>query len=163
MLACNGSSGGHRDRIGGWLILFAIGLVIYPVGAVFSLVTQILPAFSSATWTGSAHTAAPHYHLLWKPLLIFELAGNLILALCVLWLLVLFFQRRRVARRLAILFLVFNLLYVGVDTLWAWILSEGGQSLAFATLRDTVRTAVACMIWIPYFIFSKRVKETFVR
>jgi hypothetical protein len=163
MVASDDSSGVHRDRIGGWLLLFAIGLVIYPVRAVFSLGTQILPAFASTTWTGLTRPDAPNYHPLWKPLLIFELAGNVLLALCVLWLLVWFFQRRKAAPRLAIIFLVLNLFYVGADTLWAWNLPGGGQPLAFATLRDVVRTAVACLIWIPYFIFSKRVKETFVR
>ncbi len=29
--------------------------------------------------------------------------------------------------------------------------------------KDTIRGFIACLIWIPYFLFSKRVKNTFTR
>ena len=35
------------DKIGGWLILFALGLVLYPVQALYLLVTKLFPAILS--------------------------------------------------------------------------------------------------------------------
>lgn len=32
-----------------------------------------------------------------------------------------------------------------------------------SSIRDIARSAIACAIWIPYFIKSERVQNTFVR
>jgi len=151
------------EPIGGWLILFAIGLVIYPVRAAFSIATHILPAFSPATWAILTSPGAEGYHPLWKPLLIIELGVNSLLAACAVWLLVWFFRRRRMAPMLAIAFLAFNFAYVGLDAVFARNLPGMEQTVAIATLMDVVRTGVACLIWMPYFVVSRRVKRTFVR
>jgi len=150
------------DKIGGWLILCAIGLVLYPVQTVVSIYTEVIPALSAEKWSllTSPHSVA--YHPLWAPLLIMEMIGNLCflaLSICVL---VNFFKRRKFVPQLIILFLAANLIFVGLDYYFLQRVLSSTDPGNMAPTINFVRTLVASIIWISYFIFSKRVKRTFV-
>ena len=64
------------DKIGGWLILCAVGLMLYPVQTAVSLFTDIIPALSANNWYILTSPDSVSYHPLWGPLLIMELVGN---------------------------------------------------------------------------------------
>ena len=66
------------QKIGGWLILCAIGLVLYPVQTLVSLFTELMPALSSEHWSAVTSPASSAYHPLLAPLVVAELVGNLL-------------------------------------------------------------------------------------
>ncbi len=151
------------DKIGGWLIICAIGLALYPVQAAVSLYTEIIPALSSENWLRLTIPGSVSYHPLWAPLLIAELVGNgcfLILSICVV---VFFFKQRKFVPRLAIIFLAANFIFVSFDCYFTQVILAITDPVNMGPTINFVRTLVASTIWIVYFIFSKRVKMTFTR
>ena len=151
------------DKIGGWLVICAIGLALYPVQAAVSLYSEIMPALSSENWLRLTLPDSASYHPLWAPLLIAELIGNgcfLILSTVVV---VLFFKRRKFVPKLAIIFLAANFIFVSLDCYFTQVILATTDPANMGPIINFVRTLVASIIWITYFLFSKRVKRTFIR
>jgi uncharacterized protein DUF2569 len=152
------------DSIGGWLILFLVGLVVTPARLLFILYQQYLPFFSEGHWSVLTTPGSEAYHPLWAPLLIGELAGNTAIVVLTLVTLFFFLRRSRLAPRLVITLLAFSLLFQGADyyvlTLIPAVAEQGNDA---ALIRDLVRAVGGAAIWIPYFLISKRVKGTFTR
>ncbi|CAB1072955.1 hypothetical protein D1AOALGA4SA_1702 [Olavius algarvensis Delta 1 endosymbiont] len=149
------------SKIGGWLILCAVGLALYPLQAVISLYTEIIPALSSEIGPELTITGSDAHHPLWTPLLIAELIGNGIFLIFSIFVVVFFFKRRKFAPRLAILFLASNFIFVAVDCYLTQVILATTDPTNMGPTINFVRTLVASTIWITYFIFSKRVKRTF--
>jgi len=156
-------SGKGYSKIGGWLILFAVGLVLYPVQTLFLLVTELFPAVFSDNWAALTSPANPGYHSLWAPLVIFELVGSSVFFIYSIFTIVNFFQRRRRVPGLVFFFLAANIIFVSTDYLTINFFLIRGNSMNVDATINFVRTVVAGAIWIPYFMFSRRVKQTFTR
>jgi len=149
-------------KIGGWLILCAIGLVLYPVQTVVSLFTEVIPALSAENWSRLTSPHSVAYHPLWSPLLIMEMVGNLCFLALSIWVLVNFFKQRKFVPKLTILFLAANLIFVALDYYLIQRVLSSTDPDNMAPTINFVRTLVASMIWISYFLFSKRVRKTFI-
>jgi hypothetical protein len=151
------------DKIGGWLIICAIGLSLYPVQTAVALLTEIMPVLSSESWTRLTDPGSDFYHPWWAPLLIAELVGSgcfLILSIIVM---VSFFKLRKFVPKLAIIFLLSNFIFVGVDYYFTQLILAKNDPLNMGPTINFVRTLVASLIWVTYFLFSKRVKKTFTK
>jgi len=151
------------DKIGGWLILYAVGMVIYPLQTAYVLTTQLLPAVFSDNWAALTSPSNPGYGTLWAPLVIAELAGNSVFLIVSVVIAVLFFRRHHWVPRLVILFMAVNILFVGADYFIINYFLVRGDLINLDATVNFVRTAVAGAIWIPYFMFSRRVAQTFTR
>jgi hypothetical protein len=151
------------DRIGGWLILPAIGLVISPIGLAIGVATYLWPAFESEFWSRLTTPGSPHYHPLIAPLFVFELAGNILFFIWVLALALLFFQRWAATPTVFIAYLVARLVFVVADAVFAYQIPLMAQQAQGALVGGLAVWIVACVIWVPYFLLSKRVKGTFLR
>ena len=151
--------------IGGWLILAAIGVIVRPI-MLLSSISPFIPTFFDAdAWqalmTGGEEVRNP-------PLALLLLAGvgmNSILLVFMLLAGILFFMRRREAPRWNIIVLIGGTIFVVIDSLATYLIT--GMSLAPEALGQLVgqpvAAAVGTCIWVPYFMFSKRVAATFVR
>jgi hypothetical protein len=153
---------GTYRNIGGWLILFAIGIVLYPAQILVALFTELLPAFSQANGSVPTMAGSQGYQPLWTTLLIVELVGNICFFIFSICLVVVFFQRRQTVIGLAVVFLLANLVFVGLDFFVIHFYLDQAGSISPNSALNLVRTGVASAIWIPYFFLSKRVKRTFV-
>lgn len=154
-------TGKSYSKIGGWLILYAIGLVLYPLQTLFSLVTKLLPAVFSENWAALTSPTNPGYNTLWAPLVIAELVGSIGFFLASIFIIIFFFQRRHGVPKLVIFFLTANLIFVGADYFIIHFFLIRTNSINVDATINFVRTMVAGAIWIPYFMFSRRVKKTF--
>ena len=151
------------QKIGGWLILCAIGLILYPVQTMVFLITELIPALSPENWSALTSPTSPYYHSFFAPLVISELEVNICFFIFSICLIVFFFQQRKYAPKLIILFLITNLILVGFDYIVTTFIIIRSSSINMDATINFVRTMVAGMVWIPYFIFSKRVGRTFVK
>ena len=151
------------QKIGGWLILCAIGLILYPVQTLVFLFTELIPALSPENWSALTSPASPYYHSFLAPLVIAELVGNICFFIFSICLVIFFFQQRKYAPKLIILFLAGNLIFVGFDYFVTTFIIIRSSSIDMDATINFVRTMVAGMVWVPYFIFSKRVGKTFVK
>lgn len=147
--------------IGGWLILPLLGLILTPFRIGLQTVSDVLPAVQPATWSALTTPGSKAYHPLWAPAIIFELGANAMLILFSVVLVWLFFRKSRRVPLLMIVWLLAIIAAQGIDLAFA------NQIPAVAALPDTdaiknlVRSVVGAVIWVPYFLVSKRVKNTF--
>ncbi|MCL6219855.1 DUF3857 domain-containing protein [Zunongwangia pacifica] len=145
----------HRP-IGGWLILIAIGLCISPL-------LTLSPMIYNEYFTSN-------YLLLWSTgnkalvgLVFFEIIFNAASLAFNIFILIIFFKRRTIAPKLIIAFYVFNFIGVSLDTFVAAIIPAVNSITPEPDLyRELFKSLIACLIWIPYFAISERVKDTFV-
>jgi hypothetical protein len=148
--------------IGGWLVLPLLGLALTPIVIGVSLVTDYLPIFRDE-WAVITDEAYEAYHPLWGPLVVYEVMGSVAIALASWLALVLAFRHDRRFPKLAIAIYAANLVYLALDTAVAAQISALATSDDPTTVRELGRAFVAAAIWIPYFLRSRRVRNTFVR
>lgn len=157
------SAGKSYSRIGGWLILFAVGLVLYPLQSLYALATKHFPAVFSDNWAALTSPTNPGYHSLWAPVVIAELTGSIGFFILSIIIVILFFRRHHQVPKLVIFFMAANIIFVGADYFIINFFLIRSNSINVDTTINFVRTVVAGAIWIPYFMFSKRVAKTFTR
>ena len=151
------------EKIGGWLILVAIGMGLAPLRSLLVVGKTFLPIFLTERWRVLTTPGTAAYHPLWAPILIFEFAGNIVLIVLAVVVAVCLFQKRRILPKLMIGFLLSNLLFVAGDYVVAdWIPAVARQNNP-QSLRELAKILFGCLIWVPYFLVSKRVKGTFIR
>ena len=147
--------------LSGWLVVVAIGLFITPLRLANYLWQTYPPLFRNGTW-GVLTTPGPApYHPFWGPLLIGEIAVNTLFILAAIYLLFSFFRKSRRFPHLYIVFLISNLAFVLVDALLVKIVLPEQPLLDSDTAREFGRSLVGAIIWIPYMLISRRVKNTF--
>ena len=151
------------EGIGGWLILPLIGLFIVPIRISLLVLKDLVPIFTEGHWNVLTTPGSGAYHPLWAPLLIFECAGNAIFIIFSIVLLVFFFPKSRLLPKLIIFYLVLNLLFVAGDFFLADLIPAVAEQSNPHSAKELGRAIIGAMIWVPYFLFSKRVKQTFVR
>ena len=149
--------------IGGWLILPALGLVITPFRMGFQFYRDLLPALAPETWNALTDSSSAAYHPLWGPVIVFEVVANLALFVYTLWLLWLFFNKSKRAPRLFIIWLVSLAATQIIDLLLTnQIPAVASQPTDPESIKDVTRSIIGAAIWIPYFMKSKRVHNTFI-
>lgn len=139
--------------IRGWLILVCIGLCVTPLRLVYSMILSGF--FTQSLWLSIM--AYHHAGLIW--LVIMELIGNLFSLVFYVFLLFLFFQRRNTFPVAFIFICIFNVLFLLGDHFISRAIIDTTPA-AFS--RNSIGMILYSCIWIPYFLISKRVKETFI-
>lgn len=146
------------EGLGGWLILPMLGLIISVFYLPFSFWVTYLDIFEY--WDVLTNPTSSSFIPLFKELIYFEVLGNFILYGTLLFLCYLFFTKKRLTVRVSIFFYLFSLALIIVDVILAkQLLSVPVEA---TDIRDILHGVVACIIWIPYFLKSVRVKNTFV-
>lgn len=150
-------------KIGGVLILVAIGLILSLVQNLGHFLGNLAPFRQVQVWERLTTPGTTAYHPNWKPVLLFELlSSSAILGLNAVAL-ALFFRKQRVFPK----FIVIVIPIIFIITLLGYYLS--GLIPAVAESPDYSKETsalivrfVALHVWIPYFLLSERVKKTFV-
>ncbi|MHA7130080.1 DUF3857 domain-containing protein [Algoriphagus namhaensis] len=141
-----------ENGIGGWLILPAISLVIFPFTAIYNLVEGTY--FTEGLWANAVHLG------LGMQLFLGASALFLICMFCYSILVMLFFFKRRTgAPTLYITLIVVNFCFLLLENyLVDQVFPELGMEFS---IRDVGRSFLGLIVWVPYFLKSERVKETF--
>ena len=153
----------NYDRIGGWLILIGIGVTINPLLLGATTVLTSIPPFFNGTWAAVTTPGNPAYHALWGVVLSYELLMNVVLFGWSVLTAILFYGKRKALPRVIIGFLIANLAMSVIDVLLVRQIPLVQQQVGNELTSALSRPLIACLIWIPYFNVSKRVKGTFVR
>jgi hypothetical protein len=145
--------------LGGWLILPRVGLFLSALQHLSSTF-RILGLLKPESWTALTLQGSAVYDPWWAPLLIFELAASVALLMSEILIFYLFWGQRRVVPQLMIAWLIAQVFVAVTD----FLLTRQIHSLATeGSVFDLVlRSMVLCLVWIPYFLTSRRVKATFV-
>jgi hypothetical protein len=153
----------NLNGIRGWLVLILIGLVITPIRICLFLFQEYVALFEHGNWNMLTSSSSEFYHHLWAPLLVFESVGNLLLLILSLTVLYFFLCKSKHVPRLVIFWLMYSLIFVIIDFFFAEqipLIADLPQDAQ--STKEVVRSIIAALIWIPYFLISKRVKATFI-
>lgn len=158
----------RRDqKIGleGWLAFFVVGVSL---GILLGII-NLFGYPSVFNDLASIQAQAPEFVAAMTPALWFEILSNVASIALAIWLIVLLAQHKKLAKTVAIVYLVSSALLFIVD--YAWISSifdnfnlgsEAQRELSSAA-GDSGRSIIGAFIWVPYFLISKRVKRTLTK
>lgn len=156
----------HQDapaRIGGWLLLLGLSIVIAPINAALSLLGVWQDVHVSGVYAQLTDPANPDYHPIWPVVLWGELAFHVVMIPALLLLAVLFFRRHRWVPQLYLGIYLVAALFIAVDLAAVKYLVPGGLFLDDAMMKNLFGVAVPLGLWAPYLFLSHRAAETFIR
>jgi len=139
--------------IGGWLVLVGFGVCITPLRLLFQFYSD--PSLIDGKIWYSQFLVG-EYGLGFFVLT--EQIYNLLYFLLSSLLVLLFIQRRTSFPRLMIINLATHAIFVNIDNALAITFNPASEW----DTRHTIQALIQASIWIPYFIYSDRVKETFL-
>ena len=149
--------------IGGWLILPLLGLIFTPIRVGIQTHRDFSPMLEPGIWRALTTPGGEAYHWLWAPTIIFEVVTNVSLIGFTLVLLVLFLRTSRRVPKLMIVLMLAGIAIQGVDLVLVGFIPALASDPDAHSMRDLARAVPAAAIWIPYFLMSKRVRNTFVK
>lgn len=153
----------NLEGLRGWLILVGIGIVISPLRIGFLLWETFMPIFSEGIWEVLTTPGYEAYSPLWAPILLSEIVINTGLVFIAVYLIYLFFSKRRAFPKWYIGVVVFSLIFILIDASAIKLVMPKEPIFDQDTIKELARSLVACLIWVPYMLVSKRVKATFVK
>ena len=156
-----GAPEGAPRGLRGWLILPGISIALTPFVMAKDF-WNLMPSYASDVWSRLTVAGGAHYSAWWAPLLLLELGVNIALLVFSVLLPLLYFRRRTSLPRAYIAFfsasIVARILDQCVPALLPGVGGSGDARESAALIRD----AMATVIWVWYFLVSRRVKATFV-
>jgi len=144
--------------IGGWLLLPAFGLVFAPVPAALEML-EIAKLMTPVNWRLLTDPASQAYHPFYVWLLPAEFALNGAILVFAVAIFVLFLRKSpRTPNLICALYIVTAIVVVADTVLAAQI---PGFEWDRRTFRELGRAIAGVAIWVPYFVLSRRVRNTF--
>ncbi len=104
------------------------------------------------------------YHPNWKPVLLFELISSSVILGLNAVVVVLFFRKQRELPKVIVVVIPTIFVLILLAYYFSGLIPAVAESPDYAKQQsDVIMRFVALHVWIPYFLVSERVKETFVR
>lgn len=157
----------RSQKIGleGWLAFFIVGVSL----GILLGVINLLGYGSAFNDLASVQSDAPDYVAAMTPVLWFEILTNMLSIGLAVWLIVLLAKHRKLAKNVAITYLVSSAVLLTIDYAWAasvfdtFNVTQYVQAEMSKAAGDVGRGVIAAFIWVPYFLISKRVKATLTK
>jgi len=150
------------NGIGGWLILVIIGLSATIIKGIYSLLNFYYPLYSKGTLQALSAPSNKYYSPLWGPVITFEAVSGCIFILLAMSALLLIFLKKKFLPKFMITLYLLNFIF----SIIIYILTLQLPTIDGSTLvnsKGLINGVVTCSIWIPYFLRSERVKNTFIK
>lgn len=140
-------------RIGGWLLLPALGITLGPLLYVISLAREIKAGAIEQVMEASKQY--PGFLAAWSVLMVMDL----VMLGFQIYIALRFFKRHAAVPQLMVIMYLANLALAFISCLWfGYVFGEADDE----DIRYIMSSVIGASIWIPYFLNSKRVKATFV-
>ena len=150
------------EGLGGWLVLVAIGLFSRPLFSLASLVNDYARFFDARVTETLTDAASADHAPGFGALICAEISALILFFIASIWLLVLFFQKRRLFPKVFNILMISALVWGVLDIVWADVVFPNATDDG-SSMKELIRTFIGCLIWIPYMLTSRRVEVTFVR
>lgn len=147
--------------IRGWLLFPALLMIVNPIYLAFAT-TAMTQVFYPSNWAALTTPGAPAYDPLWAPLVVIGFILSIAFFIFTLGVSGLFFNKSKYLPKFFIIWLIVSLILALLDRPMASLI-PAAASLDRNPYPAIIRSAVMAAIWIPYFLKSQRVKNTFVR
>jgi hypothetical protein len=149
--------------IGGWLILPAIGFFTRPFFLAFDLISDTT-YFNHNTWVSVLQETDFASFSGFGVMLVYELIGNTFFLVFSLLILVQFLRKRSSLPRLVVSYISLDLIFRGLDLAGAKFLIDPQllPDIDPEELRNLGAALFSLLVWVPYFLKSSRVRQTFI-
>jgi hypothetical protein len=149
------------EGIGGWLRIIGIGVMLSPILAIYTLYQTYFPAITDGTFNTIISSSSEQYtHILYFTII--EIIINLLLTAALFYQLYLFFMQKSLFPKFFIWMIIINLIFIVTDAYLAHLILPNVELFDEETKSEIRRIVYEGIIWIPYMIRSKRVKNTFI-
>lgn len=148
--------------LGGWLILVQILLYLLFIPQLIG-VPALFFIIDGEVWEAMTSPDSIYYDPLWGPMVVFQIAYNVLLLLFTVYLLIQFYRKKAKLPRLMIIYFAAPVVFGAINLIMLYLIPLAQQFDEGNALKTTVRSLITCAIWIPYFIKSERVRYTFVK
>lgn len=148
--------------LGGWLILVGIGIVLGPIILIWQGVMVFSAALGDGVLFAFANPGSEFHNPLGAAVIAFEMIANVAMVGLTIYQAMLFFGKKR---KFPGFFIGMQLAYIALVLVDATLVSLAFPEIPVFDAETSsllVRAIVPAMIWIPYMLVSKRVKQTFV-
>jgi len=160
-----GQTQGPYDSIGGWLIFVAIGLTLFFIRGVIVILMYYVPLFTGKEpllWLSILFPWSPYYQPGIVPAVVDEMVVNVALIIFAAVNLKFMLNRSKRFPMMLVALLLANVTFVAIDLWLTHKLLGSVEYFTFEIIGQVLVCIAAAAIGVPYFLMSKRVKETFV-
>lgn len=147
----------HLEGLGGWLICYGFGLVISPI-----LIVRTIFSSNLSFLVGPKHQAFLSNHPEFTTFIAYEIITNIVFLLALIFLIYLFFSKKRLFPLLMIIYLILHACIL-IFNHFVFQMVAPSADFVVSSVRLLAHTFLNCLVWIPYLLISRRVKVTFVR
>jgi len=149
-------------KIGGWLIIIAIGIVITPFKLIYLMITTYPIIFKDGSWEAITTKGNVAFSPFWEPLIITEIVINSILILLSIYLFYLFFAKQSCLPKWYFGTKLFSVLFILVDAFIVTMILPEMKIFDSETIKELASSLFGLFVWSPYLLYSQRSKLTFV-
>ncbi|MGD9677589.1 MAG: DUF2569 domain-containing protein [Vulcanibacillus sp.] len=144
---------------GGWLYLVAIIFILNTSITINNTLNTLLPFFANENWKS---TVSQKYHSMGRLIIYSELTIDITFIILLSLIIYTFIKRKKALRVLVISYFIINLLF----TLYVYFKYAPVPPIYEYSLQGCIThfvwALIFCSILVPYFLFSKRVKNTYI-
>ena len=140
--------------LGGWLIVVAVGLAISALLIMGTIINGSY--FNLDIWKG-LKGAKNETGI--KLLVVFEAIFNTLLLCYTVFCLILLLNKRDILPAYIKWLYISSVIFIVIDAIAGLLI---GTEISDDVVKNIVRSIIAAAIWVPYFILSTRVRETFI-
>ncbi|KRT15282.1 hypothetical protein ASU31_14710 [Pedobacter ginsenosidimutans] len=148
-------------KIGGWLIVAGIGIVVLPFTSLFTIIKA--ETFSQTVWD-NLDRYDRFTTFIYQLCLLMEAALNMCMIAFSILVIFLFFNRRKIFTKYYIGLKIAAIIVAILDFAFLFAMGNhiGNQLFTASDATALIRKIIIYSLWIAYFIKSTRVKSTFV-
>ena len=143
--------------LGGWLILFGFIVIIQPLIFLNSLIRDFLPVFNDGTMEILFNNLPELGYFIYFE--IFVIFATMIVSFFNIYL---FFAKKKLFPKLIIIILLFTLFWIIIDAYIVAVITPNTDFFDEESIIAIITSTMKCVIWVPYVMVSKRVKNTFI-
>jgi hypothetical protein len=147
----------------GWLAVVGLGIIFLPVKLAVEILAQYLEVFADGTWAAITTAGTEYYDPGLALIIGGELAVNIVLIGTSMYLMYLYFSKKKSFPKWYIGAMIFIPAFAILDVSLVSLVFPQDAGLDVETVTHIIRGCSISTIWIFYMLESERVKMTFVR
>lgn len=152
----------RKKPINGTLIIALLATIAAPFLSLNAFRFIVLPIASDDRWVVISNTLLETYNPHWVKLVYFEFFSNIFLFLFTILLVIMFFNRKRQYATVIIIYFITKILLLTI-IFYLQTIIKGPPTPTLSQISGIgLRSLIFTGIWVPYFLLSEKVRETFI-
>lgn len=145
---------GSPSGLGGWLILTQIGLFISLLTIGIQLTNLAVELSGEDIWG--------LFPIDLKTYFVFILSSHILLLLFIVFIITQFYRKKAIVPKSMVIMYSANIAITIINFILIHQVTYAGDAEIASSIQAIIQAIISAAIWIPYFMKSKRVKNTFV-